>query len=124
MNTTQPTEETWNAALNTVSETLAKQGWNVRRTGSGILARRGWLSVSLKHHDDRPDAPWRARLRDCFPRFTVAAQRSTDAFEALEPVLRAAHAHASFIDSESLVSNPSKGWLAHRVWQACQIPQS
>ena len=126
----QPTtDDVWDRALARMQESLGPDGWTVYRSRRGVKARWRWLSVRLEH-DPSVDAPWRARLRDGFPRKTVAEHQAHDALDALAPVIAHAREVARFCDGRlGLVRNPSKSWMQHRIWQAVRpadnkVPQS
>ena len=101
-------------------ETLGKEGWRVRRSGRGVRARWRWVSVTLKYHPEIfAEQPWRGRLRDGFPRVTIAEQWWQSPTGGLDNlVARAREVRAFSEGSLGLMRNPSKCWLGHRVWQA------
>ncbi|MCB9519548.1 MAG: hypothetical protein H6699_01575 [Myxococcales bacterium] len=102
-----------------LASTLGAAGWSVHRTRRGLRARRGMVTVTLKHRPETPDACWRARFNDGFPRFTVSEARGGSPVEALEAVVPKALVAARFFDGGlSLLRNPSKSWVAYRMWEA------
>ncbi|GAB5545687.1 MAG: hypothetical protein SangKO_054470 [Sandaracinaceae bacterium] len=119
MNAEHP-DAVWREAFTQLRATLGQEGWTVYRSRNGVKARWRWLSVGLKHKPTRDGAPpWRARLRDGFPRYLVTETRADEPLAALGPVIEEARDVARFCDGRlGLVANPSKSWLGHRVWQA------
>ena len=103
-----------------LEELLGARGWRVRETNQGARATWRWLSVTVKHKPRKsPNRPWRIRLRDGFPRTTVDEQWASDPFDVLDLVILHAKEVRRFVETESqLVRNPSKSWLAHRMWEA------
>lgn len=113
-------EPAWDRAFARLSETLGRDGWRVYRSRRGIKARWGWLSVGLKRREKKqPETPWRARMRDGFPRRVITEHCAADPLDALEPVITRARDAARFCDGRlGLARNPSGSWLGHRLWQA------
>lgn len=94
-------------------------GWTVKRTGNGVRARSGLLSVTLKHHPELPDGPWRSRLRDSFPRRTIVERHGETIEAALHDVAARARSSRAMIEGKfGLVDNSSKSWIAYRLWSA------
>ena len=115
------TEEEFTAAVEALSSTLGAAGWRVRRTKTGARAARGLLAVTLKHRPGRSESgEWRARFHDGFiARFTLCESWNDDLREALKPVVTQAEEAARFVDgSGGLFRNPSKSFVAHRLWGA------
>lgn len=116
--TTAPVGGSMDEAVAYLQATLGPDGWRVFRTRTGVKARWRWLSLTLKY-DAKKDRPWRARLRDGFPRMTVNEARGTTLLEAVAPVAQYARDCARFCDGRlGLIGNPSKSYLGHRLWQA------
>ena len=103
-----------------LDRTLGQEGWQIRVCRHGVRARWSWLSVSLKVKPTKAGRPaWRARLRDGFPRTTVSEHWADDPMEVLDDVIAHARKVRRFSDGRlCLLSNPSKTWLGHRLWQA------
>ncbi|MFT6399629.1 MAG: hypothetical protein ACJAYU_004398 [Bradymonadia bacterium] len=79
------------------------------------------LAVTLKFREGRNDAgPWRARFHDGFiARFTVAENWGTDLNDVVAPVVLKSREVSRFIDGRGgLIRNPSKSFVAHRLWSA------
>jgi hypothetical protein len=103
-----------------LTETLGQDGWRVMSARRGVKARWRWLSVKIER---RPDG-WRARLREGFPRITVAEHTGSDPFEAMDVIVQKAQQVQRFEDGRlGLVYNPSKSWLGHRTWMAVRSAQ-
>ncbi len=116
-----PTEEQFAAAVAALKSTLGADGWRVKQTRTGARASRGLLAVTLKLREGRHEAgPWRARFHDGFiARFTVAENWGAGLTETLRPVLANAREVGGFVSQGGgLIRNPSKSWVAHRLWGA------
>jgi hypothetical protein len=103
-----------------LKDTLGEDGWRIRESRRGARAYWRWLSVTIKNKADKnPEQPWRVRLRNGFPRSTVAEHWSSDPVDALDKVVKHAREVRRFVEKGSgLARNPSKSWLAHRLWEA------
>lgn len=116
----RPSESELLQVFEHLRETLGVEKWWVGQSRNGARAQWRWLSVTIKHKGKKnPEQPWRVRLRDGFPRSTVVEHWVKDPIEGLEKVVNHARQVRQFVEGEScLVRNPSKSWLAHRMWEA------
>jgi len=73
--------------------------------------------------EKNPAHPWRARFRDGFPRSNVVELWVDDPLEGLKSITAQARDVRRFVEGEGcLVRNPSKSYLAHRLWEAVRPP--
>jgi len=101
-----------------MQDILGGENWKIRPLSNGARASWRWLSVTVKYKpNNNPDHPWRARLRDGFPRSTVTEVWVDDPIDGFDRIAEEARNVRRFVEGEFL-RNPSKSWLAHRLWEA------
>jgi len=116
---TKDNQEATLAAAHKRLESHLGRGWKVYRTRKGhVKARYALLSITLKYKEGS-SKPWRCRMRDSIPRTTLIERRGETCADALDDVANHAVRIMSLIrNTDGLVRNESKSWIAYRLWSA------